>query len=56
MLYDMDFLKKGATFPPPEEYERIKLYDENRLLFKGEHKQIFKERYNQLFDIDELTV
>lgn len=56
MLYDMDFLKKGATFPPPEEYERIKLYDENRLLFKGEHKQIFRERYNQLFDIDELTV
>ena len=55
MLYNFDFIREGVSFPPVEEYERIKLYDQNRLLWKGEHKQIFKERYNQLFDRDEMT-
>jgi hypothetical protein len=56
MLYDLDFIKRDSTFPPVDEYDRLKLYDNNRLLWKGEHKQIFRERYNQLFDVDELEV
>jgi hypothetical protein len=55
MLYDMDFLKNGKTFPPEEETERLQLYDSNRKLWKGD-KSDFKERYLQLFGPEDLTV
>lgn len=37
MLYSMDWLRKGRTYPPTEESERLRRYRQNAALFDGEH-------------------
>lgn len=37
MLYNLDWLNPGKTFPPEGEKARIKRYLENEVLFDGEH-------------------
>ena len=42
MLTSLDFLNPGKQWPPPEEAERLKLYEQNKDLFKGRHERVFK--------------
>lgn len=37
MLYDLNWLATGKPFPPTAEADRIERYDQNLVLFKGEH-------------------
>jgi hypothetical protein len=43
VLTDLSFLNIGQKWPPSSEVERLKRYDNNRLLFEGDHDQVFKE-------------
>lgn len=43
MLTSLDFLRKGAPWPPPTEADRLKLYRQNSELFEGCHEKVFKD-------------
>lgn len=43
MLTSLDFLATGQQWPPVSETERLKLYRDNKLLFKGSHDKVFKD-------------
>ncbi|MEA4884272.1 MAG: phage portal protein [Clostridia bacterium] len=47
-LTDMNWLDRGKPWPPKSETARLKLYDENRKLFKGDHAEVFTENWNRL--------
>lgn len=49
MLTNLDFLNAGAPWPPKCERARIKRYHDNKLLFEGDHYQVFKEIWMRLF-------
>lgn len=43
MLTSLDFLSPGQVWPPKSEEDRLNMYAQNKLLFKGKHEKIFKE-------------
>lgn len=48
MLTDLSFLQRGKAFPPDDERQRLKRYNENRLLFEDEHAEVYKEQFNRI--------
>jgi hypothetical protein len=36
LLYNLEWLKEGETFPPKSEWERLKTYKDNEALFEGD--------------------
>ena len=48
MLINLDWLKEGEPFPPKSEKERLKRYQENRLLFEAEHVQVYREQLKRI--------
>lgn len=48
MLTDLTFLERGKKWPPPSEEARLKNYEENRLLFEGEHAKVYKEQLKRI--------
>lgn len=48
MLTNLDFLQPGQQWPPPAEAERLKKYEQNRLLWEGRHELVFKEAFRRL--------
>ena len=47
MLYNLDFLAVGQTFPPRGELERLQDYKDNILLFDGDSYEVYKETIRQ---------
>jgi hypothetical protein len=47
-LTDMAWLDRGKPWPPKSETARLRLYDENRKLFRGDHAQVFVQNWNRL--------
>lgn len=45
MLTSLDFLNVNQPWPPRDKdtQERLKLYEQNRLLFKGRHDEVYKD-------------
>ena len=43
MLTNLDFLKTGSPWPPISERDRLKKYEENKKLFKGEHNKVYAD-------------
>lgn len=48
MLTSLDFLKIGQKFPPSCEEDRLEKYHKNKMIFEGEHEQIYKESFNRI--------
>jgi len=48
MLTDLTFLDRGKRWPPLTEEARLKNYEENRLLFEGEHAKVYKEQLKRI--------
>lgn len=48
MLYDLSFLDIGQKFPPKCECERLELYHKNKLLFEGEHEEVYKTQFRRI--------
>lgn len=42
MLFDLNWLQAGKEFPPPSERERLKMYKDNRALFKGDMADVLE--------------
>lgn len=40
MLYDLNWLQEGQTFPPRSEWERLKTYRDNKALFDGDMAEV----------------
>ena len=49
MLTNFKFLEKGAPWPPKSEETRLKLYEQNRLLFEAKHDEVYHNKH-RLFD------
>lgn len=49
MLTNLDFLNTRSMWPPKGEQKRLKRYQDNKLLFEGEHTQVFREIWMRLF-------
>lgn len=43
MLTNLGFLDTGQQWPPPGEAKRLKLYEDNKNLFEGEHELVYKD-------------
>lgn len=43
MLTSLNFLNPGQVWPPPSEADRLKMYAENKNLFKGDHELVYKD-------------
>lgn len=52
MLTNLDFLGNGRLWPPKSERKRLQRYRDNRLLFQGEHHEVFKEIWQRLFRVE----
>jgi SPP1 family phage portal protein len=52
VLTNLDFLNIGKTWPPPEEALRLQRYNENRLLFEGEHTTVYAEQFKRIIRAD----
>lgn len=53
MLFDLDFLEVGKTFPPYSELERLEMYRQNKLLFDHRLQEVFSaymERIRQIIN------
>lgn len=51
MLYDLNWLAEGQTFPPRSELERLKMYRDNRALFSGDISEVlapYRERIKSI--------
>ena len=48
MLYDLDFLKPGAVFPPRSELLRLETYRQNKLLFEHRLQEVFTAYYERI--------
>lgn len=51
MLYNLDFLQRGQTFPPISEVERLKEYEDSRELFKGNTETVLADYQKRINDI-----
>ena len=56
MLISLDFLAPGKPWPPPTEAERLERYAQNKLLFEGEHEQVFKDWVRLLREDQQATL
>lgn len=56
MLTSLDFLNPGQPWPPASEAERLKTYNQNRLLFEGLHEFVFKDWIRLLRDDQKATL
>jgi (2Fe-2S) ferredoxin len=52
----LDFLSIGKPWPPPIEAERLKRYNDNRLLFENKHEQVFSQWIKLLRDDQRATL
>lgn len=53
MLYDLEWLKVGQTFPPRSEWERLKTYADNKALFEGDVASVlapYRRRVQSIVD------
>ena len=48
MLYNLDFLKEGQAWPPPQEADRLARYALNRAVFEGEHSEVYREQFRRV--------
>lgn len=48
MLTDLNFLKVGQCFPPTDELDRLNKYEKNRLIFEGDHEQVYKQSFERI--------
>jgi hypothetical protein len=48
MLTSLDFLNPGRPWPPPEERERLKLYQDNKDIFEGRHDEVYREAFKRI--------
>lgn len=48
MLTNLNFLTQGQPFPPLSESERIKRYEENKLLFEDDHAKVYHEQFKRI--------
>lgn len=48
MLTSLNFLNKGEIFPPKSESDRLKLYEDNKKLFKGGHDEVYHEAFKRI--------
>lgn len=56
MLTSVDFLNIGQSFPPKEEIERLRLYQDNKYLFEGKHDKVFKDWLRLLREDNKATL
>ncbi len=56
MLTDLNFLNVGQAWPPQGERERLQKYQENKLLFKGRHNEVYKDWVRLLRDDKKATL
>jgi hypothetical protein len=47
-LTDLTFLKEGAGWPPKGEKKRLERYEQNRLLWRGEHDRVYGDWWRVL--------
>jgi len=57
MLTDLTFLQPGAPWPPEDRdtRDRLQMYKDNRLLWDGEHVQVFKDALWRVLREDQQT-
>lgn len=48
MLTNLNFLNSGELFPPICEYDRLKKYKDNQLLFQGRHDSVYHEQFKRI--------
>ncbi len=48
MLSNLDWLEEGQIFPPEEERERLARYWQNKLIYQGEHAQVYAEQLRRI--------
>lgn len=48
MLTNLDWLQRGAEYPPPQEKERIKTYKINEQLFLTKHKETWRSTFEEI--------
>lgn len=51
MLYDLNWLQEGQTFPPRSEWERLKTYADNKALFYGDISEVLAPYRSRIQDI-----
>lgn len=51
-LTDVSFVTTGATWPPPGSVDRLKRYETNKMLWKGDHSKVLTENYWKLIRPD----
>jgi len=58
ILTDLNFLQIGQSWPPDDidTRERLKMYNTNRLLFKGKHDQVYTDWVRLLRDDQQATM
>ena len=48
MLTNLEWLNKGEAFPPASEVDRLRTYSENKLIFEGEHHEVYREQLKRI--------
>jgi hypothetical protein len=48
VLYNLDWLTEGNSFPPESERERLDMYNKNRLLFEDKHFKVYEETLKRI--------
>lgn len=56
LLTSLSFISPGKPWPPPTEAERLERYAQNRLLFEGEHDQVYKDWIRLLREDQQATL
>lgn len=48
LLYDLDWINEGEQFPPPSQVERLERYEQNKMLFESEQKEVFADALHRI--------
>jgi len=48
MLSNLDWLGEGQTFPPEDERDRLTRYAQNKLIYEGDHAQVYAEQLKRI--------
>lgn len=48
MIYTLDAIKPGATFPPDSESDRMEMYHNNKLLFEAKHDAVYEHQMKRV--------
>lgn len=48
MLSNLDWLKEGQIFPPEDERERLTRYAQNKLIYEGDHAQVYAQQLRRI--------